>query len=448
LSSDRLLQINASTGAYVSFPASSTSSKSLLNSLGFDHDDDDDDDHHHDDDDDDDDDHHGGGDNNGGGIQLSSSLTFVAQGKTKNQAYFVYQPTLVGDTSVSNTCNTIGDNGIFLSEIGKNTTRKMLSSNIKIDSYGGGSGSDIRPPILIKPTQPTSAARCRNNHIKSVTPILKKKLAAAVFTNGSSYQAELQLLRSDSLTSINKKYLLSTTTPQLILNKQESELLVLQGTRPIILDTETLIPREYIGTSIQHATFVNSDSELLVSNNTSAISWLDIKNSGQTIKELALDSKIKYIASDPTGRYSAVLTQSKLYFIDNASRSITNEIPYTKSSIYSMSMLTDKIIISRAGTIDYIQFGNIVGSPIKVAYQFLSKDLLTQWMTSNGNSLHSTTLSHLLQAIGESDAISEDFTNIDIEWLPSGATTASEVTGARLSGYYRSERISITKALR
>ncbi|CED60652.1 Putative uncharacterized protein [Moritella viscosa] len=324
----------------------------------------------------------------------------------------------------------------------------MLSSNIKIDSYGGGSGSDIRPPILIKPTQPTSAARCRNNHIKSVTPILKKKLAAAVFTNGSSYQAELQLLRSDSLTSINKKYLLSTTTPQLILNKQESELLVLQGTRPIILDTETLIPREYIGTSIQHATFVNSDSELLVSNNTSAISWLDIKNSGQTIKELALNSMVKYIASDPTGRYSAVLTQSKLYFIDNASRSITNEIPYTKSSIYSMSMLTDKIIISRAGTIDYIQFGNIVGSPIKVAYQFLSKDLLTQWMTSNGNSLHSTTLPHLLQAIGESDAISEDFTNIDIEWLPSGATTASEVTGARLSGYYRSERISITKALR
>ena len=69
-------------------------------------------------------------------------------------------------------------------------------------------------------------------------------------------------------------------------------------------------------------------------------------------------------------------------------------------------------------------------------------------MASNGNSLHSTTLSHLLQAVGESDAVSDDFTNIDIEWLPSSATTVNDVTEAKLSGYYRSERISVYKTLR
>ncbi|BAJ01066.1 hypothetical protein [Shewanella violacea] len=451
-SDDKLLQINTGTGAYSSFPATSTLASPQRSALlkDSDHDDDDDDDDH---DDDDDDDHcEYGICTDPGNTQVTSSLTFAAQGLSNKQAYLIYQPTPYGDNSISNTCNASGDNGIYLSEIGKSTKSTSptgMKKQFVIDSYSGASGTG--PIVIEKPVLPVSEAECFNNHINWLTPIYSKKRVVAVFTNGSGYTSELKLLDSETLVASSQVYNLNTATPGLVLSKQESELLVTQGSygQSMILDSETLAPKHYIDNAdIYDACFVNDDRELLISDGTTRVSWLDTRSSYQPIASLELDSRVKRLVSDPEGRYSSVLTANRVYLLDNAERKIIKSMPYDKANPYGMSMLTDKIIISRYGAIDYIQFANLVGSSIKVGYQMLSRDLVTLWLNNSQAGLHSTTLAHVLSTNGESQAISRQFEDIDIEWLPTNATTAAQVQQVKLTGYYRGERISLYKVLK
>ncbi|AQS37445.1 hypothetical protein Sps_02287 [Shewanella psychrophila] len=448
-SDDKLLQINTGTGAYSSFPAT-TAQASPQRAAMFkdsDHDDDDDDDDH------DDDDHCEYGICDGtGGTQVTSSLTFAAQGFNNKQAYLIYQPTAYGDNSVSNTCNTSGDNGIYLSEIGKNTVSPSPSGVKKqfvIDSYSGASGTV--PIVIEKPDLPVSDSECLNNHINWLTPIYSKNRVVAVFTNGSGQTAQLQLLDGETLVATNQTYSLSTATPGLVLNKQESELLVTQGSygQTMILDADTLVPKSHIDMAdIYDASFVNDDREILISNGTNTVFWLDTRSSFQAISSLELDSRVKRVVSVPEGKYSSVLTENRVYLLDNAERKIIKSMIYDKAYPYGMSMLTDKIIISRYGAIDYIQFANLVGSSIKVGYQMLSRDLVTLWLSSSEKGLYSTTLAHVLRTNGESEATSRQFEDIDIEWLPANATTATQVRQVKLTGYYRGERISLYKVLK
>ena len=445
-SDDKLLQINTGTGTYSSFPATSALASPQRSDLLKDSD-------HDDDDDDDDDDHCEYGICTGtGGIQVTSSLTFAAQGLSNQQAYLIYQPTAYGDNSISNTCNASGDNGIYLSEIGKNAKSPSPSGVKKqfiIDSYSGASGTD--PIVIEKPELPMSEAECLNNHINWLTPIYSKKRVMAVFTNGSGQTAELKLLNSETLVASNQVYNLSTSDPGLILSKQGAELLVTQGSygQTMILDTETLAPKNHIAKAdILDACFVNDDRELLISDGTNTVSWLDTRSSYQPIASLELDSRVKRVVSDPEGKYSSVLTANRVYLLDNTARKIIKSMIYDKAYPYGMSMLTDKIIISRYGAIDYIQFSNLVGSSIKVGYQMLSRDLVTLWLSSSEKSLHSTTLAHVLRTNGESEATSRQFGEIDLQWLPTNATTAAQVQQVKLTGYYRGERISLYKVLK
>ena len=444
---DKLLQVNTATGTYASFPATATQPAVQKGGLVRYLDDDDDDD----DDDDYDDLCKYGLCNDTSGTQFTSNLTFAAQGLANTQAYLIYQPTTYGDNSITNTCNASGDNGIYLSEIGKNTkTSPPLSVNklLTIDSYSSASGAG--PIVIEKPILPASEAECHNNHINGLTPIYNKNSVAAVFTNGSGKMAELKLLNSETLVATKQVYSLSTSTPGLVISKQGSELLVTQGRdgQSIILDAETLLPKHHIPKSdIDDASFVNNDSELLISDGTETISWFDISASYQPLASLTLDSAVKHVVSDPAGKYSAALTASRLYLLNNAKRKTIKSMSYDKSYPYDMSMLTDKIIISRYGAIDYIQFANLVGSSIKVGYQIISRDLVTIWLNNANQPLISTTLAHVLSANGESDTVSVQFENIDIEWLPTDATNAAEVQQVKLSGYYRGERISLYKQL-
>lgn len=112
-----------------------------------------------------------------------------------------------------------------------------------------------------------------------------------------------------------------------------------------------------------------------------------------------------------------------------------------------MSMLSNRIIISRSGAIDYIQFDNLIGSPIKVAKKMLSKDLLTRWSTASGRSLVGMTLEELLRDIGEEDDISQQFSDIDLQWRPSSATTVADVKEVVITGDYREQPISLSKTI-
>ncbi|MCG7585606.1 hypothetical protein [Photobacterium sp. OFAV2-7] len=446
LSDKKLLQVNSASGSYSSFSPAVTAEpdQKTAKLAGYDS--------HHDDDDDDDD-HHGGG-----GIVLPpqnpSILTHATQGKDDREAYLLYQPSIAGDSSISNTCNATSTNGIFLSEIGKNSQTTKLTASTKIDAYGGASGGTtippITPPVSGPATSPVAEAQCLNNHINGLTPLYKKSLIAAVFTNGSSSNSELQLLSSTELKQTGKRYPLSSTQPLVVANKNQSQLAVIEtsNSQAVILDSSTLALQTSINKSnIQAAVFANNDSELLVSDGGKILSWFNIANPSNPPATLVLDDNIIRLVSDPSGQFSAVQTSNHIHLINNQTRSIIKSEPYAKSLVYGMSMLSDKIVISRSKSIDYIQFGNLIGSPLKVGYQLMNKELINKWATASSNSFNSTTLGYLLQTIGESAEISQEFNNIDLEWLPANATTADDVKAVMLSGYYRNERISLYKNL-
>ncbi|GAB3519270.1 hypothetical protein [Photobacterium alginatilyticum] len=445
LSDGKMLQVNTASGSYSSFSPSVTTQpeQKSANFAGYDS-------HHHDDDDDDD--HHGGG-----GIvlppQKPSILTHATQGRDNREAYLLYQPSIVGDSSISNTCNTTGTNGIFLSEIGKNSQTTKLTASIKIDAYGGASGvtpPPIIPPVIDNSTSPVSTAECRNNHINGFTPLFKNNLIAAVFTNGSSYNSELQLLSSTELKQLGKRYPLATTQPLVVANKSQSQLVVVEtnSSQAVILDSRTLSPRANINKSnIQAVVFTNNDSELVVSDGSKTLSWFSVNNPGSPAATLVMNEDVVRLASDPSGQFSAVQTSNHIHLINNQTRSIVKSEPYAKSMVYGMSMLSDKIVISRSKSIDYIQFGNLIGSPIKIGYQLVNRELVNKWATASTNSFSSTTLGYVLQSVGESADISQEFNNIDLEWLPANATTADDVKAVMISGYYRNERVSLYKNL-
>lgn len=446
LSDGKMLQVNTASGSYSSFAPSVTTQpeQKSANFSGYDS-------HHHDDDDDDD--HHGGG-----GIilppQKPSILTHATQGKDDREAYLLYQPSIVGDSSISNTCNTTGTNGIFLSEIGKNSQTTKLTASMKIDAFGGASGGTtippITPPVSGPATSPIAEAKCLNNHINGLTPLYKNNLIAAVFTNGSSYNSELQLLSSTELKQLGKRYPLASTQPLVVANKSQSQLVVVEtnSAQAVILDSGTLAPRTSINKSnIQTAVFANNDSEVVISDGSKILSWFSVTNPTSPAATLVMNEDVVRLASDPSGQFSAVQTSNHIYLINNQTRSIIKSEPYAKSMVYGMSMLSDKIVISRSKSIDYIQFGNLIGSPIKIGYQLVNRELVNKWATASTNSFSSTTLGYVLQSVGESADISQEFNNIDLEWLPANATTADGVKAVMISGYYRNERVSLYKNL-
>ncbi|UXI03621.1 YncE family protein [Photobacterium sp. TY1-4] len=436
LANEQLMQMDTATGAYASFSPAVESAAALPQTemggyQGFDHDDDDDDD-----------------DDDWYPVQKPSVLSFAAQGKDNQQAYLLYRPSLNGNTSVSNTCTSTGENGIFFTEIGGNSQSQPLPAEMKIDSFGGA--SSLIPPVTAQPSVPVSSAQCRNNHINAFTPLYKQDQLVAVFTNGSYQHSELQLLSSKTLAPQGVRYPLSTTQPLLVADHSQQQLLVVDGTsnQATILDSQTLKPKATLGTSdISAAVFTNNDSSLIVSDGTERLHWYEISAPGSVSTTLDLGAPVIGLAVSPDGQLSAALAGKRLYIIDNQSRQVILSQAYQHAYPYGMSMLNDKVIISRYGALDYIQFGNLIGSPAKVGYQLITRDLIHTWAAKASHPFSPTTLSYLLETTGAEASISGHFSNLDVEWLPANATAASDVKTVVLSGYFRGERIRMYKHL-
>jgi len=445
---NKLLQIDTATGLNNIFtPATTTQAAPTMSTYDDDHDHDDDDDHDGDDCDDD----YGslfGDDCNGSGTtQPASRILSATQGEHNKNAYLIYQPTIHGDNSMSYTCNSTGNNGIFLTELGKNSQASPLSSAPKISTYSRASGGS-KPPVVV-PVLPVSSASCKNNHISELIVSLNHNTAVAVFNKGYGQGAELKQLSSDTLQATGNSYDLSSAQPALILSKQQKSLFVLQnsGTPAVVINAQTLnLQSEIIKNDIDNAAFVNNDKQLIVSDKTNTLRWIDIAQ-GSSIATLVLAENVLKLTSDPTGKLSAALTNKNIYLIDNETKSIIYSQAYTQGNAYGMSMLSNRIIISRSGAIDYIQFDNLTGSPIKIAKQMLSKDLLTNWSKKSGASLTDMTLAELLKDIGEDDIISQQFNDIDLQWRPASTTNIESVKEVIITGEYRGQRISVSKML-
>ena len=439
---DKLLQVDTTTGSSSIF--STTSDKQPLAHISKydarDHDDDDDDD----DDDCDDDDYYSYGDDCNGGTQPTSTMTYAAQGNHNQNAYLIYKPTIWGDNTASDSCNSTGTNGLYLTELGKNSKSTPLSSAQRIDTLSSASGGT---PTPVEPTLPDSSADCKNNHIQDLIVSNNHSSVTAVFTGNSN---ALQQLSSSTLKPTGNRYALSSTQPKMVLSKEQKRLLVLQKSAPkaVVINANNLNPiSEIIANSIDSAAFVNNDNSLIVSDRTNVLKWFDISQPNSSTASLALAENVIKLASDPSGKLSAVLTNKTIYLIDNESKKVIYSQPYAQRNVYGMSMLSNRIIISRSGAVDYIQFDNLTGSAIKIAKQMLSKDLLTRWSTTSGRALTDMTLAELLQDIGEADDISQQFNDIDLQWRPSSATTATDVKEVIITGDYRGQRISLSKTI-
>jgi hypothetical protein len=445
---NKLLQIDTATGLNNIFTPATTTQAAPTMSTYDDHDDDDDDDDHDGDDCDDDYGSLFGDDCNGSGTtQPASRILSATQGEHNKNAYLIYQPTIHGDNSMSYTCNSTGNNGIFLTELGKNSQASPLSSAPKISTYSRASGGS-KPPVVV-PVLPVSSASCKNNHISELIVSLNHNTAVAVFNKGYGQGAELKQLSSDTLQATGNSYDLSSAQPALILSKQQKSLFVLQnsGTPAVVINAQTLnLQSEIIKNDIDNAAFVNNDKQLIVSDKTNTLRWIDIAQ-GSSIATLVLAENVLKLTSDPTGKLSAALTNKNIYLIDNETKSIIYSQAYTQGNAYGMSMLSNRIIISRSGAIDYIQFDNLTGSPIKIAKQMLSKDLLTNWSKKSGASLTDMTLAELLKDIGEDDIISQQFNDIDLQWRPASTTNIESVKEVIITGEYRGQRISVSKML-
>lgn len=436
---NKLLQIDTATGLNNIFtPATTTQAAPTMSTY---------DDHDGDDCDDDYGSLFGDDCNDGGTTQPASRILSATQGEHNKNAYLIYQPTIYGDNSMSYTCNSTGNNGIFLTELGKNSQASPLSSAPKISTYSRASGGS-KPPVVV-PVLPVSSASCKNNHISELIVSLNHNTAAAVFNKGYGQGSELKQLSSDTLKPTGNSYDLSSAQPALILSKEQKSLFVLQnaGTPAVVINAQTLkLQSEIIKSDIDKAAFVNNDKQLIVSDKTNTLSWINIAQ-GSSIATLALPEKVIKLTSDTTGKLSAALTNENLYLIDNEKKSIIYSQAYSQRNVYGMSMLSNRIIISRSGAIDYIQFDNLAGTPIKIAKQMLSKDLLKNWSKKSGASLTDMTLAELLKDIGEDDVISQQFSDIDLLWRPASATNIESVKEVIITGEYRGQRISVSKML-
>ena len=437
-SDDKLVTLDAATGKYTSESATQGSgSDEITPPIIYPYDS-----HDHDDDDDDDDDY---GD---GGTVSTSTITTALKGEGENDVYLVYSPTINGDLSGSNTCNQSGDNGVFLTSLKKGTQATTLTSATMIDTYAGASGVTPTPTPLPKPV---ADSQCFNNHIQAIIPSYKQDKLIAQFGVGLSGSTELQLLDSHTLQPTGLYYPIASSyyTPYYVMSESHQTLFVKQGSgEPVLLDSAKLDnPRTIPSAGVKQAAFVNNESEIITTDGTSNIQWFNTQQPNVGSGLLTLDGNVRFISSTPDGSLFSVLTSSTLYLLDSKEKKVLLQQP---SSSYTqfMGMLSDKIILVNSQSIDYVQFSNISGAPVKVAHQLMDSHLVTSWVNQNNGALTATTFDKILSATSMEADTTAKFSGVDIKWLPANATTVSQLEKAVISGYFRGDYIRLEKSLK
>lgn len=436
---DKLVTLDAATGKYTSESATQGSgSDEVTPPIIYPYD------SHDDDDDDDDDDDYGDG-----GTVSTSTITTALKGEGEDEVYLVYSPTINGDLSGSNTCNSSGDNGIFLTSLKKGSQATALTSATMIDTYAGASGVTPTPKPLPKPV---ADSQCFNNHIQAIIPSYKQDKLIAQFGVGLSGSTELQLLDSHTLKPTGLYYPIATSylTPYYVMSESHQTLFVKQGSgEPILLDAEKLNnPRTIPSSGVKQAAFVNNESEIITSDGTSNIQWFNTKQPNAGTGSFTLDGSVRFISSTPDGSLFSVLTSSTLYLFDSKEKKILLEQPNNGSYVQFMGMLSDKIVLVTSQSIDYVQFSNISGTPVKVAHQLMDITLATSWVNHNKGVLQATTFDKILSATSIDADTATKFSSVDISWLPTNATTVNQLEKAVISGYFRGDYIRLEKSLK
>ncbi|MFM2587853.1 hypothetical protein [Vibrio sp. TBV020] len=407
-----------------------------------------------DDDDDDDDDHHGGSIEDLLGLQPGEhQLVQILPALNSIQSYKLYQPKLVAQSSTH--CNSTGTSGIFLTSLHDKSTQAVRASKVKIDAYGGASGSVPIPKPKPKPVNPDAnlaAQRCFNDNFNWMMPLYQKDSIIAELDDGIYGQDKLRRLNSKDLSMGSQSYTLSTTQDFVTASLDESELLVVDsgvgGTKDAtLLDSTSLAQKSTVGVNNAVAGAFTINNNLIFGLKDNHATWVAKTPAATERKKTLLDANIRFVKSSPNGKQSAIVTDTSLYLLDNASYSIIDQFSIAGTTVKDLRMLNDKAVTILSNSVEYFQFGKISGPKLKVAAQLITDDLKDDWANTPSAHWKATNMGFLLEATGVESAAASQFNSINVSWLPTGVTQASNVTGVNISGLDRGTWVTLYKAL-
>ncbi|MCG9681861.1 hypothetical protein L1D31_04695 [Vibrio sp. Isolate23] len=446
---DNVRELDTATKQSVAVGASSSSFSSRSISSY-----DDDEDEH------DDDDHYGGNANRLPGYQQDTSNTLkeVIPALNSVQSYKLYEPN--GIRNQSFVCNTTGGNGIFLTSLqdktgnpNTNVASKTASRKLKIDAYGGASGSDL--PVTLPSTPPTiplSASSCYNDNFEWMHALYQQGIIIAKLDDGLNADGD-QLRRLDA-TTLNMEpitYTLRSDEKTIIFSKDDNEILIISDNRqspPKLVDTKTLTGRLALNvTDVLNASFAAGGQIVMALASENKVIWTDKSPNTQQLDSINLDGQAKLMDSSPNGKFTVVITATSVYLLDNIKREVTKQISFDASQTTNLFVQNDKAITVNRSGVDYFQFANISGPKLKVASQLVTKELLEEWEKTSTSHWNSTSLGYVLTQTGTPASAAQAFHGVTLDWSPSTATQASQITGVYISGTNRGDRVQLYKAL-
>ncbi|MEZ8099192.1 hypothetical protein [Vibrio bivalvicida] len=410
-----------------------------------------------DDDDDDDDEHkHGGSILDLLGYQPKAhQLVQVVPALNSVQSYKLYQPKTGSASMRSTVCDTTGSSGIFLTSLQDKSTQSRSMTIKKVDAYASASGSTVPPTPKPAPTNPDtnlSAKRCFNDNFNWIQPLYSQKAVIAELDDGFSSNDYLRRLNADTLAMETQSYTLSSTQNLVVPSLDETELLVVDdggNANAVLLNSKTLTPTapKEIGVNNASTAAFAINNLLVFGLKSNKIVWVEKNTSANQIQSLDVDGTVRLLKSSPDGKFSAAVTNSSLYILNNSSRSTIKKIAIAGNNVKELIVLNNKAVAVKNNGLDYVQFSNISGPKLKVAAQLITNSLKDQWASTPGMNWNTSNFGYILEKTGVTQQVATQFDNIEITWLPAGVSQTSSVTGANISGLDRGRWITLYKSM-
>lgn len=410
-----------------------------------------------DDDDDDDDDHkHGGSILDLLGYQPKAhQLTQVVPALNSVQSYKLYQPKTGSASMRSTVCDATGSSGIFLTSLRDKSVQSRSLTIQKVDAYASASGSVIPPvpkPTPVNPDANLSAKRCFNDNFNWIKPLYSQKAVIAELDDGFSTQDYLRRLNADTLAMESQSFTLSSTQNLVVPSLDETELLVVDdggSANAVLLNSQNLTPTNpsTIGVNNASAAAFAVGNQLVFGLKSNKIVWVEKTAAANQLKSIDVDGTVRMLKSSPDGKFSAAITSSSLYILNNNSRSTVKKISISGNDVKELIVLNSKAVAVKNNGLDYVQFGNISGPKLKVAAQLITNSLKDEWANTPGMTWNTSNFGYILEKTGVNQQIANQFDNIEVTWLPAGVSQASNVTGANISGLDRGRWITLSKTM-
>lgn len=368
------------------------------------------------------------------------------------QSYKLYQPK--NFAQYSEKCESTGINGIFLTSLDDNSPQTTKHSKVSIDAYGGASGGNPIPipipkPPPVNPDTVPKGERCFNDNFDWMMPLYQKKSIIAQLKNRIGYeQDKLIRLSADNLV-MGGQYNLKTTHDFVVASLDESELLIVDsGTESsVLIDSTTFAPKSFIGTSNAKAAAFTINDKLIVAHKDNKVTWVEKSIAATQLHVFDVDATIRFLKSSPNGKHSALVTDNSLYLLDNSRYQIIKKFSIQGSAVKDLRVLNDKAVTVDDNSIEYFQFAKISGPKLKVAAQLITNRLRDKWGQTSSVHWKATNMGFLLEQTGVAVSVASQFDSINVNWLPAGATEASQVTGVNISGLDRGTWTTLYKPL-